>query len=258
MKNHSHRGGVSAVAVLLLLACRPARAPPPPSLSDIDFLRGDLVLCSGKRFGEVQFSLGCDASVREHFDLALSLLHSFQYVEAEKAFVRVIDTDADCTMAYWGVAMSIYHAAWVPPTEADLRKATQVLAVAERLKKTPKERAYLEAIGAYYRDWQAVEHAVRAKAYETRMAALHADYPADTEAAILYALALYSTRDREGKAYHNERKAGAILERLFLEQPNHPGIVHYIIYNYDNPTLAPLALDVARRYAAIAPGSPHA
>ena len=91
-----------------------------------------------------------------------------------------------------------------------------------------------------------------------KMESMYLKYKDDTEAAIFYTLALYSTRDRVGKDYANERKAGAILEDLFKKQPNHPGIAHYIIHNYDNPTLAQKALATARRYAEIAPASSHA
>jgi len=227
-------------------------------LKNIELLRGDIILCGGKKFGDVNFSLSCDISVRETFDLALSLLHSFQYTEAEKAFVKIIDIDPECAMAYWGVAMSIYHAAWFPPSEDELSKVSQVLKVAESVNQTSKESDYLAAINSFYNNWKDLDHNTRAKKYELKVEELHSKYPEDTEAAILYSLALYSTRDRVGKKYHNERKAGLILEKLFKEQPNHPGIAHYIIHNYDNPVLAVNGLDVARRYAEIAPGSSHA
>ena len=80
----------------------------------------------------------------------------------------------------------------------------------------------------------------------------------DVEATVFYALALNSTADPKDESLTNQRKAGAILEGLFQDQPNHPGIAHYIIHNYDNPPLAHKALETARRYADIAPASAHA
>ena len=53
-------------------------------------------------------------------------------------------------------------------------------------------------------------------------------------------------------------KAGAILEKLFEEEPTHPGLAHYIIHTYDVPALAGRALVAARRYSEIAPDAPHA
>ena len=215
-------------------------------------------MCSGKQFGEVSFSLSCKYSVRETFDLAISLLHSFEYDEAEKAFVNVIDADPDCAMAYWGVAMSIYHALWEPPSADKLVKGARVLKIAESLPKTEREKEYLDAIGLYYKDWENIDAKTRASKMENKMEEIYRKYRDDKEAAILYALALNSTADPTDKNYTNQRKAGSILESIFLEQPNHPGIAHYIIHSYDNPVLAEKALPLAKKYAEIAPASAHA
>ncbi len=243
---------------LCLLACKDKTPKLNPALASIDFLRGDLLLCGDGQFGELKFSLSCNYETRANFDLAVALLHSFQYAEAEKAFVRVLDEDPNCPMAYWGVAMSIYHAAWFPPTEKDLIKGAKILMVAKELSMDDKQRDYINAIDAFYTDWENIDHKTRAKRFEIQMEQIHLKYPDDVEAAIFYALALFSTRDRAGKEYVNERKAGGILESLFAENPNHPGIAHYIIHNYDNPVLAFKGLETARRYAKIAPSSSHA
>ncbi len=60
------------------------------------------------------------------------------------------------------------------------------------------------------------------------------------------------------KSYANQRKAGDILNAIYPNEPEHPGIVHYIIHTYDYPSLAELALPAARKYASIAPASAHA
>lgn len=243
---------------LCFFSCKDKTPKSNPDLASIDFLRGELLLCGDGQFGELKFSLSCNYETRATFDLAVAMLHSFQYTEAEKAFVKVIDDDPNCPMAYWGVAMSIYHAAWFPPTEKDLIKGTKILKVAKSLSMDDKQRDYINAIDAFYTDWKTIDHKTRAKKFEEKMEQIYIKYPDDIEAAIFYTLALYSTRDRAGKSYNNERKAGKILETLFVTNPNHPGIAHYIIHNYDNPTLAPKALETARRYAKIAPSSSHA
>ncbi len=249
------------VSVLLFIgvsACKNNAPQPNPALASIDLLRGELLLCGDGQFGELKFSLACNYETRATFDLALALLHSFQYTEAEKAFVKVMDADPNCPMAYWGVAMSIYHAAWFPPSEKDLIKGSSVLTIAKKLSMEDKQRAYINAIDAFYTDWEIIDHNTRAKRFEDKMEQIYIAYPEDIEAAIFYSLALFSTRDRVGKEYINERKAGKILEELFVNNPNHPGIAHYIIHNYDNPVLANKGLQTARRYAKIAPSSAHA
>ena len=254
----------SKIVVLLLgiflglTACKNKITKPNSALASIDFLRGDLLLCGNGQFGELKFSLSCNYETREAFDLAVALLHSFQYAEAEKAFVKVIDADPNCPMAYWGVAMSIYHAAWFPPTKEDLIKGAQILAVAKELAMDEKQRDYINAIDAFYTDWENLDHKERAKRFENKMEQIYLKYPEDMEAAIFYTLALFSTRDRVGKEYKNEQKAGKILESLLASNPNHPGIAHYIIHNYDNPVLAQKGLETARKYAKIAPSSSHA
>lgn len=256
-----HLTSLALLALLLsTFACKNdnSKSKALEELSNLELLRGDLILCSGKEFGDISFALSCDYSVREAFDLAVSLLHSFEYREAEKAFVNVIDADPECAMAYWGVAMSIYHELWTAPKEGDLEKGAKLIEIAQTLKMEDRERAYLDAIATYYQDWQTVEHKIRAGNYEKAMEALYKSDTTDIEATVFYSLALNSTADPKDESLTNQRKAGAILEELFKERPNHPGIAHYIIHNYDNPPLAHKALETARRYADIAPSSAHA
>src|SRR5216117_2421638 len=58
--------------------------------------------------------------------------------------------------------------------------------------------------------------------------------------------------------FANRKKAAAVLEELFAEEPTHPGVAHYLIHSYDKPQLAELCLRAARSYAKIAPAAPHA
>ncbi|WP_298320389.1 hypothetical protein [uncultured Aquimarina sp.] len=239
-----------------IFSCK--KEKPKPSLTNIDLIRGELLLCGNGDFGEVNFSESCSYETRETFNLAISLLHSFEYIESEKAFVKVIDQDPECAMAYWGVAMSIYHGLWAPPEQSVLEKGTKLLAIAEKLPKSKKAEQYLEAIGAFYKDWETVDNQTRKEAYAQKMQEMYQKNEDDTEVAIFYALALRASAVPSDKTYSKQRAAGKILEGLFEKQPNHPGIAHYIIHSYDYPELAELGLSTARRYADIAPNSAHA
>ncbi|MDX1479346.1 MAG: hypothetical protein R3301_16640 [Saprospiraceae bacterium] len=222
-------------------------------------LVGDIVNCGTGEFGEVSFVSSCSEEVSDTFELAMALLHSFEYDEAEKAFAKVIRKDPDCAMAYWGVAMSNLHMLWRPPTEASLIKGERAIEAARKnMGDYRKERLYIEAMAAFYKDWRTTDHQTRIKRYEDAMAAIYERFPEDKEAAVFYALSLNATAAPEDKNYRNQRKAVAILESLFPDQPNHPGIAHYLIHNCDNPVMAENALDAARRYAQIAPSSAHA
>jgi tetratricopeptide (TPR) repeat protein len=243
---------------LLFLSCRGVGERHREAIAKIDLKRGDLKLCGSGQFGEVNFTLGCDPNTAEAFNLALSLLHSFEYTEAEKAFVQVIDQDPGCAMAYWGVAMSNFHPLWAPPSREELQKGSQILEIAKGINSPENVRDYLDAIGAFYTDWEHTDHASRTGNFEAAMARLHQKYKDDKEAAVFYALALNASANPTDKSYTNQRKAGKLLESLFPEQPDHPGIAHYIIHNYDYPELAAMALPTARKYASIAPASAHA
>src|SRR5262249_11534686 len=121
-----------------------------------------------------------------------------------------------------------------------------------------RERAYLAAVSALYTNFEETPQRARLIAYRDAMKALSARYPSDTEAQIFYALSLAQSEDPADKTYAGLLEAGAILEKLFVEEPNHPGLAHYIIHTYDVPPLAGKALEAARRYSEIAPDAPHA
>src|SRR5438445_2238527 len=213
----------------------------------------------GEKLGTVTFPVACTPAASQQFARAVALLHSFWYEEAVKAFTEVTVTDPSCAMGFWGVAMRRYYPLWYSPSEATLKAG---LAVLDRAKavgaKTQRERDYLAAIETFYRDWDKSDHRSRTVAYEKAMERLYARYPDDHEAAIFYALALNATAPPTDKTYANQLKAGAILEKVLAEQPNHPGVAHYIIHSYDYPPLASRGLAAARGYAKIAPSVPHA
>ena len=244
------------LALCFCFSCQSKKAP--PQLVGLDLLRGDIILCGGDKFGEVSFSLACNPETRATFDLGVSLLHSFEYEEAEKAFVKVIDTDPDCAMAYWGVAMSITHSLWYQTDLGYLEQGSKLLEIANTLPTGEREKDYLDAINVYYKDWETLDKQTRSLLYEKKMEYMFNKYPEDKEAAIFYALALRASATPSDKSFSNQIRSGEILEEIFVDQPNHPGIAHYIIHNYDYPELAHLALPTARRYASIAPASSHA
>ena len=124
--------------------------------------------------------------------------------------------------------------------------------------KTERERDWLEAIEAAYKDYDKVPNTTRSERYEEAMAALAKKYPDDKEAAIFYALALLEAVDHADKTYRRQLAAGAILEKVEREQPDHPGLAHYIIHAYDFEPLAERGVPAADKYASIAPAAPHA
>jgi hypothetical protein len=253
----------SSFFLLTLASCHGKnKTPANETIDAINLKRGEVVLCGppDKQFGSVEFETSCSGKVKKDFNLAISLLHSFEYDEAEKVFAKIIDEEPECAMAYWGVDMCNYHQVWPsPPTPAELEKGNKAISIAQALtQKSKRETDYINAITLFYKDWKTIDHRTRSMNFAKAMEKIYKEYPNDKEAAIFYALSLDGAADPADKSLSNQRKAGAILTALYPNEPNHPGIVHYIIHSYDYPELAALALPAARKYASIAPSSAHA
>ena len=215
-----------------------------------------------EKLGEVHFPVSCNAAAQQEFDRAVALLHSFWFDASAKAFAAVTQTDPGCAMGHWGEAMAILfnpNPFVGTPTPKGLQDGCPAI---ERAKaagaKTQRERGYIAAVESLCQDRDKADQRARVLAYEQAMERLSRTYPEDREAAVFYALALNITASPADKTYANQLKAAEILEKVFAEQPNHPGVAHYLIHSYDYPPIASRGLSAARRYAGIAPAAPHA
>ena len=216
---------------------------------------------STERLGQVHFATSCNDKAQGDFDRAVALLHSFQFSSAIEGFNAVLQDDPSCAMAHWGIALADWGNPFAPGQKPrnQLQLGQQSVERGQQLgARTERERDYLAAAGKLYADFDNAPQPVRLLAYRDAMAGVAAKYPDDHEAQIFYALALAFAANPNDKTYADQLKAGAILEKLFAQQPTHPGLAHYIIHAYDVPPLADRALAAARRYAAIAPDAPHA
>jgi tetratricopeptide (TPR) repeat protein len=242
---------VSTAALCLLAAAAHAQhdhaSPPAAALSE-------------SSIGKVDFETSCKPAVKDTFNRALSLLHSFWFPEARATFEAVLGTDPSCAIAHWGIALT--H--WGNPF-AGLRSA-QTIALGHTAaqkarttgKPTPRERGYIEAGAILFSDANPRTQQERELRYETAMREVASAYPQDVEAQIFSALATAQSARPDDKTYARQMKAGALLEPLFQKMPHHPGVAHYLIHAYDVPALAAKALPAARAYADIAPAVPHA
>jgi tetratricopeptide (TPR) repeat protein len=208
---------------------------------------------------EVDFATSCSPAVQQSFKHAVWTLHSFWYPEALKGFTAVTEADPNCAIGYWGIAMSHWYPLWYPPSPAALKAGSEAIEKAMAAQtKTDREKDYIVAIAAFYRDNDNLDHRTRAVAYEKAMEQVYLKYPEDREAAVFYGLALDTTALPTDKSYANQKKAAEILNKVWKEQPNHPGVVHYLIHSDDSAQFAQAGLDAAICYAKIAPEVPHA
>jgi len=212
-----------------------------------------------ERLGKVTFPTSCAPSVQPDFERAVALLHSFAYTASEQAFRAVGDADPSCAMAHWGMSMSYFHPLWAPPEGEQLRKGSAEIDRARELGAgSLRERQFIDAAAAYYRDADHLPPAARAIAYERAMAEVAKSNPDDPEAQIFYALALIATASPTDRSHANQKRAADILEPLYRRFPQHPGLAHYLIHAYDSAELASRGVDAARAYSKIAPSAPHA
>ena len=224
--------------------------------------------------GKVDFPISCTPAVQPEFARGVALLHSFFYEEARRIFTSVAEQDPKCAMAQWGIAMTWWHPIWTPPSPDEMSAGKVAIAKAMGMTAgTDRERGFITALNVYYNTpdsstagavGQSCHGPVgprdRVVAYEKAMRQLRDKYPNDFEAQTFYAFAIlavgYATPS--DTTLSKQLEAGAMLEKLWRSNPNHPGVVHYLIHCYDYPALAQRGLAAARRYDSIAPWVPHA
>lgn len=216
----------------------------------------------GDRLGTVEFSVGCNAAAQDKFTRAMSLYHSFAWSQAASAFVAVAEADPDCGMAHWGRAMVILDNPFLWPGSLTPEKLDAIAAALEEARAAElhdaREEGYVAAVEAFVRDRGTLDHRARVQALEEGMGKVAAANTDDVEASVLHALITSANFNPADRTYANQMRAAEILEPLFAEHPEHPGIAHYLIHTYDYPPLASDGLRAANRYSEIAPDAPHA
>jgi len=211
--------------------------------------------------GRVKFMNSCDPKVQPLLETGVAMLHSFWFSAGEKTFRDVLVQDPSCTIANWGIAAILMAnpLGGQGASQKSAAAAQEAIDQGRRVSpKTQRERDYIEAVAAYYQDFstrsERSRQESRAKAFEE----LAARFPDDDEARIFSALYIAGTQSQSDQTFAAYLKAAAILEKLFVKYPDHPGVAHYLIHSYDAPPIAQQGLPAARRYASIAPAAPHA
>lgn len=213
------------------------------------------------RDGAQGLATRCSQDAQSAFRRGLFLLHNMMYVQARERFEATLAADPQCGVASWGRAMTFFHPLWPgEPSPQELKQghlaARSALAGQENL--NTKERRYTKAAQAYFRSWQSRTHLERLRSWDAAQKELARAYPDDIDAQALAGLAQLSTVDKGDAAYDTELAVGTRLERLLADNPEHPGLIHYLLHAYDNPALAARALPAAELYDSVAPDAPHA
>jgi len=222
----------------------------------------------------VRFPNSGSPQAQPAFLRGVTALHNFQYEDAVEAFQEAQRLDRDFALAYWGEAMAYNQTLWL---NQDVEVARQILlrlgpTARARAKKagTERERGFLRAVDILFGSG---DKAARDRSYAEAMGRLAAAHPEDPEVLSFHALALLGTAARSPALFRDggddqhqhalvgsetQKQAAAILERVLALHPDHPGALHYLIHDYDDPDHARLALPAARAYARVAAESSHA
>jgi tetratricopeptide (TPR) repeat protein len=224
--------------------------------------------------GKVTFPITCSPEVQSDFARGVALLHSFFYEEARRVFTSVAERDPKCAMAQWGIAMTWWHPIWTPPTPDEMRAGKAAIEKAMSMEAgTERERGFIVALSTYYNTPDSSSAAAvgqschgpvgprnRVIAYENAMRQLRDKYPDDFEVQTFYAFAVLATgyATPNDTSLSKQLEAAGMLEKLWKQDANHPGVVHYLIHSYDYPQLAQRGLAAAQTYDDIAPWVPHA
>lgn len=186
--------------------------------------------------------------VQEWFDQGHTLLHSYEYWEAERAFRWCVKLDPGCAMAWWGVARSV-------GPRSDRFDALIQQAVRRKDTASAHERRYIEAWAKAYQPDLGGAYELRdpekrdaTEALATELEAILLDYPDDVEAKAL----LVNHAMDKSRRIANE----ALLREIERVAPDHPGMHHYRIHVWDGED-GRQALASCRVYGRIASGLGH-
>jgi tetratricopeptide (TPR) repeat protein len=214
----------------------------------------------GHSLGMLDFPVSCTKEAQSEFNHAAALLHHMTYPQASEAFQKVAAIDPDCAMAHWGIATTLFQPLWPTRPGADaLQRGWALVEKAKALKPpTERERLFIAAAEAFFIEPASPDYWLRIRRWEQASEELYSAFPDDPEAAAFYALAQLATAPSNEISRHHADRAADILLRIYRQNPDHPGAMHYLVHANDVPGRERELLEITRKYEAAAPHNPHA
>ena len=215
---------------------------------------------AGHALGKVDFPVSCSQDAQAEFNRALALLHHMTYPQAREAFERVAAIDPRCAMAHWGIATTLFQPLWpTRPRPAELQRGWDEVQRAKALAPpTERERLFIATAEAFFLEPASTDYWLRIRRWAEALEKLHTALPDDPEAAAFYALSLLATTPANAMSREHADRAAEILVRVYAQNPDHPGAMHYLVHSNDVPGRERELLEITRKYEAAAPNNPHA
>lgn len=185
------------------------------------------------------------------FDRGLAWTYGYNHEEAIVCFERALAADANCAMAYWGIAYCIgpnYNKPWEAFEEDEkpdcIKLATSSIKAATALldQVTPVERALIEAIATRYPSSPEIEDfGPWNDAFANAMRKVHSEFGQDLEVCAIFAEALmnrtpwqlWDLRTGQPSEGADTLEALEVLENAFEALPGawaHAGLLHMYIH----------------------------
>ena len=191
------------------------------------------------------------------FDLGLNWTYAYNHEEAVACFRAALEHDADCAMAWWGIAYAagpFYNRPWLRYSAREIAETLPLCHDAANEARRafdrsgngrPDERALIEAVSARYRSPDESDHRVLDRwhwAFTDEMRKVHAAFPRDPDIAALFAEAAITCTPRQLWDLRTGRpnpdaltgEAAGVLETALEEIESsgmrHPGILHIYIH----------------------------
>jgi tetratricopeptide (TPR) repeat protein len=202
---------------------------------------------------------------QRYFDQGLRLTYGFNHDEAIKSFREGIREDSACAMCWWGVAYALGPNINLPMDTAAVAPAWEAMQQAVRNAgwTTRKEQAYIEALVKRYSPEISTNRAPLDSAWARAIGQVHRRYPADDDAAVLYAEALMDLRPWNYWSNAGKPRAPStletvtVLERVVNRTLDNPGACHFYIHAIEASTFARRAVPCAERLGSLVPGAGH-
>ncbi|HEX7832703.1 MAG TPA: hypothetical protein VF787_23825 [Thermoanaerobaculia bacterium] len=215
---------------------------------------------AGHELGVVHFPVSCSPQAQAEFTHAMAVLHHMTYPQARLAFEKVVATDPKCAMAHWGIAMTLFQPLWpTRPGPDALQRGWDEVSQAKALgAPTERERLFIQSAEAFFLEPKSSDYWLRIQRWEKANADAYAALPDDPEIAAFYALSHLATTPASRISRDHADRAAEILLRIYRDNPQHPGAMHYLVHANDVPGRERELLDITRKYESLAPRNPHA
>ncbi|MEX1993889.1 MAG: hypothetical protein WD929_04440 [Steroidobacteraceae bacterium] len=202
--------------------------------------------------------------VQRWFDQGLAMTYGFNHDAAERSYLKAAELDPDCAMCWWGAALVLGPHVNSSMDPANNPKAWDRLqrAQAAAADATPKEQAFIRALGARYAAEPPEDRRPLDEAYAEAMSSLAAEYPDDLDAATLHAESMMNLQpwdywDATGQPKGQTTTVVSQLESVMARNPDHAGALHLYVHAVEASPDPSRGVEAADRLRELLPGSGH-